>query len=191
MKNMCQLMLLLASGWMLSGCGLFGKKEKSPFDPEKIAAQTAQEKIDKERKEEIAREHNRPPKKEEFLLTLVADDPSVAQLDSVEVDVISVAAEELAQLLAQGPVGYRDSRKTGAVVKSHTFKKGGRFEVRVPSIPATDTVVLWAELAAPAKGSDTRMLQVPLKLDKSDPTKVPVANPITVNLTASGWQRVN
>jgi len=132
---------------------------------------------------------NRTVKKEEFLLTLLAEDPSVAQIDSINIDVISTDANNAARLKGDGPVKYRDSRITGAAARSHTFKKGGRFVVKVPSIAAADTIVLWAELAAPAQGSDSRMLVIPLTLDKSDPGKGPVANPITVKLTANGWVR--
>ena len=127
-------------------------------------------------------------KQEEFLLTLVAD-PSVEQLDAINIDVISATAAEVAKLEQMGPVKYRDSRHAGANTRTHVFNKGGMFEVKVPTIPATDTILLWAELEAPANGNDSRMLMVPLVLDKSDPAKGPLANPITVKLTANGWVR--
>lgn len=195
MKNTCRLLLLLAGGWVLGACG----NKAAPQGPA-LPPQTPQGKFDpgpggtpadlaKAQQEAMALAANRSVKKEEFLLTLVADDPSVAQIDSINVDVISADNRNAERLKADGPVKYRDSRITGASARTHTFKKGGRFEVKVPSIPAADTVVLWAELAAPAQGSDSRMLVIPLVLDKSDPAKGPVANPITVKLTANGWVR--
>lgn len=195
MQNTSRFLLLLACGWSLGAC--FGGKEDGPPPPdgrdmaaEKAKAQEEKEKedADKKLKEEQART---APKKEEFLLTLVADDPAVAQIDAINIDVISATAGEAARLEAMGPVKYRDSRQSGGNTRSHVFRKGGRFEVKVPTIPATDTVLLWAELAAPASGNDSRMLVVPLALDKSDPSKPPVANPITVKLTPNGWVRVN
>ena len=192
MKNMCRLMVLLAGAWTLGGCGLKKPPNPSPKQTAEEKAAEAVEKAKKDKEAEIAKEHLRTaPKKDEFQLTLVADDPAVAQIDSIQVDVISTEAGEAARLMAEGPVKYRDSRKTGVDTLSHTFKKGGRFSVKVPSIPAMDKIVLWAELAAPAQGSDTRMLVIPLVLDKSDTTKVPVANPISVRLTANGWVRTS
>jgi hypothetical protein len=194
-------LLLLACGWSLGACA-GAKKDPPPasppvppngkFDPMTGApgAPTPAE-LEEKKKQEMAASINRGIKKEEFALTLIADDPSVAQIESINIDVISATSVEISKLESVGPVKYRDSRQTGANTRSHVFRKGGRLVVNVPTIPAADTVLLWAELAAPASGNDSRMLVVPLALDKSDPAKGAVANPITVKLTASGWVRVN
>lgn len=198
MKNTYRSVLLVAAGCLMCACA-GGKKDAPPPGPA-LPPQTPQGKFDpgpngtpadvqKAQQEAMAMAMGRAPKKEEFQLTLVASDPSVAQIESINIDVISTDAGNAARLKGDGPVKYRDSRITGVAARSHTFKKGGSLTVAVPTIPASDTVVLWAELAAPAQGSDTRMLVIPLTLDKSDPAKGPVAHPITVKLTANGWVR--
>ncbi|MBN8459280.1 MAG: hypothetical protein J0M04_15730 [Verrucomicrobia bacterium] len=198
MKITYQSVLSVAAGCLVCACA--GGKSNPPPPGPALPPQTPQGKFDpgpagtpadvqKAQQEAMAMALNRTVKKEEFSLTLVADDASVAQIESINIDVISTDAGNAARLKADGPVKYRESRITGAAARSHTFKKGGRFEVKVPSIPAADNIVLWAELAAPAQGSDSRMLVIPLVLDKSDPAKGPVANPITVKLTANGWVR--
>lgn len=199
MRNTCRLLVLVMGAWGLSSCG--GGKAPAPgpvlpvqsppdnLDPGKGGTPTD---IEAARKKAAEEAMARSVAKEEFQLTLVADDPAVKQIDSIHIDVISADAREAARLLSEGPVKYRNSRKTGDDTRSHTFKNGGRFEVKVPTIVPTDTIVLWAELAAPAEGvSDTRMLVIPLALDKSDPSKGPQANPIMVKLTANGWMRQN
>jgi len=145
----------------------------------------------KAQQEAIAAALNRTVKQEEFMLTLSADDPAITGIDSINIDVISTDSKNAARLAADGPVKYRDSRITTNAARSHTFMKGTTysFPVMVPTITPADSIVLWAELVAPAKGSDTRMLVLPLELDKSDPAKGGVAKPITVKLTANGWVR--
>ncbi|MCX6874557.1 MAG: hypothetical protein NTW21_12240 [Verrucomicrobia bacterium] len=184
MRTTGKILGLLVAGWVLAACA---PKPTVRSDPGSGGGTTD---VNKELKDAQELALKRTVKKEEFSLTLIADS-SVAQIDSIHVDAISTDANHAARLVADGPVKYRDSRITGATVKSHTFRKGGQVEIKVPSIAPADCVVLWAELAAPGKGSDTRMLELPLTLDRSDPTKGALANPITVKLTATGWQREN
>lgn len=198
MKISCKLLVLLAGGWILASCAggkkdapqpnaaLPPQKPQGPFDPGPGGTPAD---LAKAQQEAMAMAMNRSVKQEEFLLKLVADDASITQIDSVNIDVISTDAKNAARLVGDGPVKYRDSRIKTNAARSHTFKRGGSFEVKVPSITPADSLVLWAELAAPAKGGDTRMLVIPLELDKSDPAKGPVAKPITVKLTANGWVR--
>ena len=174
------MLLLLAGGWILASCSGGAKNPPPGGTPAEQAAA-------KQKAMEMAL--NRTLKPEEFVLRLVADDPAVTQIASVNIDVISTDAKNAARLAGDGPVKYRDSRIRTNAARSHTFRNGGRFEVKVPSITPADSIVLWAELAAPARGGDTRMLVIPLELDKSDPVKGPVAKPITVKLTANGWVR--
>ena len=163
MKNSCKMLVVLAGGWILASCA--GGNKAAAADPGAGAA------AEMAKAQQQALALNRSIKQDEFLLTLVADDPSITQIATVNIDVISTDAKNAA--------------------RSHTFRKGGTFVVKVPSITPADSLVLWAELAAPGKGGDTRMLVIPLELDKSDPVKGPVAKPITVKLTANGWVRAS
>lgn len=180
MKSSCKMLVLLAGGWILAACAGGNKKSEA------AAAAAA---ADMAKAQQQALEMNRMIKQDEFVLTLVADDPAVAQIATVNIDVISTDARNAARLAADGPVKYRDSRIRTNAARTHTFRKGGSYVVKVPSITPADSIVLWAELPAPGKGGDTRMLVIPLELDKSDPVKGPVAKPITVKLTANGWVR--
>jgi len=184
MNTTCKL-LLLAGGWALASCGGGPNPPPRRLGPSDPGAGGTP--ADQAAAQQLAL--NRTLKQGEFVLTLVADDPAVTQIASVNVDVISTDAKNAARLAGDGPVKYRDSRIRTNAARSHAFRNGGRFEVRVPSITPADSLVLWAELAAPARGGDTRMLVIPLELDKSDPVKGPVAKPITVKLTANGWVR--
>lgn len=181
MKNLCKMLGLLAGGWVLASCA--GGNKAATGDPGAGAA------VEMAKAQQQALALNRSIKQEEFLLTMVADDPAITQIATVNIDVISTDAKNAARLAGEGPVKYRDSRIKTNAARSHTFRQGGTFVVRVPSITPADSLVLWAELAAPGKGGDTRMLVIPLELDKSDPVKGPVAKPITVKLTANGWVR--
>jgi len=196
MKITWKIFVLLAAGWSLVACA-GGKKDAvptslSPQTPPAGLSAGPGGAMDLATAQRLAREaaEKRPVRKDEFAVTLVADS-SVAQIDAINVDVISADAKNAARLVSEGPVKYRDSRISGGTVKSHTFHKGGTVTIQVPSITPADSIVLWAEIAAPAKGSDTRMLELPLQLDRDPKTPDPVANPITVKLTANGWQREN
>ena len=193
-------LLLIVSALTFVSCA--GGKGDAPQMNSALPPQTPQGNFDagpggvpadlaKAQQDAMAAALNRSVKQEEFMLTLVADDPAITQIDSINIDVISTDSKNAARLSSEGPVKYRDSRITTNAARSHTFRKGlGRsFPVMVPTITPADSIVLWAELAAPSKGSDTRMLVIPLELDKSDPAKGPVAKPITVKLTANGWVR--
>jgi len=183
MKTSRKMLVLLAGGWILASCA--GGNKAAARDPGDAGA------ADLAKAQQQALALNRSIKQEEFLLTLVADDPAITQIATVNIDVISTDAKNAARLAGEGPVKYRDSRIKTNAARSHTFRKGGTFVVKVPSITPADSLVLWAELAAPGKGGDTRMLVIPLELDKSDPVKGPVAKPITVKLTANGWVRAS
>jgi hypothetical protein len=196
MKITWKVVGLLVVGWALAACAGAKKPpaaDLSPQTPPKLppGVEGGPTDVNKEQlaTQKIAIER-KLAKKDEFSLTLIAD-ASVAQIDAIQVDVISTDAKNATRLVADGPVKYRDSRITTGAVKNHTFRKGGTVEIKVPSITPADSIVLWAELAAPAKGSDARMLEFPLTLDNSDPVKGAVANPITFKLTANGWQREN
>ena len=194
--------LLLAFLGCVSLVACAGGKKDAPKAGASLAPQTPQGKFDsgpagvpadlaKAQQEAMAAAINRSVKQEEFVLTLIADDPAILHIDSINIDVISTDAKNAARLAGEGPVKYRDSRIKTNAARSHMFAKGGAyfFPLKVPTITPSDSVVLWAELAAPSKGSDTRMLVIPLELDKSDPAKGPVAKPITVKLTVNGWVR--
>ena len=166
MKRTRKIVGLLVVGWALAACAAKPKPVPGPVPPPP---------------------ENRLVRREEFSLVLEAD-ASVAQIESISVDVISMDAKNAARVVADGPVKYRDSRTQGGAVKNHVFRNGGAVEIKVPSIAPVDSIVLWAELAAPSKGSDTRMLEVPLTLDRK-PSGELVANPMKVRLTANGWVR--
>lgn len=198
MKHQIQLWLAIACGWCLASCAEKGG-EPQPSGG-KLPAQTPQGYFDpgpggtpaeheKARLEAAAKANQRGVKLEEFTLVLLMDAGAAAGADAVNIDVISATAAEAARLERIGPVKYRDARQKGPNTRSLTFRQGGRHEVAVPTIPAADTVLLWAELPAPQGGGDTRLLAVPLALDRSDPDKGPQAHPITVRLTANGWLR--
>jgi len=127
----------------------------------------------------------------EFQLTLLADG-QIQQLVSVPVHVISADEDTASRLSALKAVDYWQSPYSGPVVISENFGQRGTSQrtVRVPSLPAKDFIVLAADLAAPPGGRDDRIIRVPLKLDYADPAN-PVARPIRVRLTPSGWQREN
>lgn len=198
MKDSYQVLFSLFGALIFTACA--GGKKDAPLPGPTLAPQTPQGKFDagptgvpadlaKAQQDAMAAALNRTIKPKEFSLTLAADDPSVTQIDSINIDVISTDSKNAARLVGEGPVKYRDSRITTHAALSHTFRKGGSFSVMVPTITPADSIVLWAELIAPSKGSDTRMLVIPLELDKSDPAKGPKANPISVKLTANGWVR--
>lgn len=200
MKDSYQVLLLLFSGFIFTACAGGKKADSQAAAP--LAPQTPQGKFDagpagvpadlaKAQQDAMAAALGRTVKREEFSLTLSSDDPAITQIDSINIDVISTDAKNAARLYGEGPVKYRDSRITTGAARSHTFRKGGSytFPVKVPTITPADSIVLWAELAAPSKGTDTRILIIPLDLDKSDPAKGPVAKPISVKLTANGWVR--
>ena len=203
MRNTRRFLLLLICGWSLGACA-GGKKDsqaqpKNQPDPAVAGATPGAapgEAEAEKKKQELAAAIDRGIKQKEFLLKLVVDDSALARIDAVTFDVISATTAEAAKLEQMGSAKYRDSRKkdrgpdeSDGNTLTRVFKKGGKFEINVPTIPATDTILLWAELDAPTSGNDSRMLMVPLVLDKSDPAKGPLANPITVKLTANGWVR--
>ena len=126
----------------------------------------------------------------EFSVVIVADD-EIKNLISVPVHVISTTAETADQLAGEGKAPkYWQSPFKGSNVRALTFgpKGSSSATVAAPSIAAMDTLVLAVDLAAPAGGNDLRILKIPLKLDYTNPL-APVANPIRVRLTRSGWQR--
>ncbi|MEI6605825.1 MAG: hypothetical protein WCP35_10980 [Verrucomicrobiota bacterium] len=169
MKRTRKIVGLFVVGWALAACAAKPKPTPPPGPGP------------------VAPPENRLVRREEFSLILEADS-SVAQIESINVDVISMDAKNAARVVTDGPVKYRDSRSLGGAVKNHVFRNGGSVEMKVPSIAPVDSIVLWAELAAPSKGSDTRMLELPLTLDRK-PTGELVANPMKVRLTANGWVR--
>ena len=197
MKTSNRLALVFVCGWAVAGCG-GGDKSPPPaslpaapqgaLDPSGGGGMSPEQVAEKQ-KQEMAAQMNRGVKLGEFQLTLVVDDSAVAQLNAIQVDVISATAQEATRLEGLGPVKYRESRMRGANVRSQQLQRRGRQVVNVPTIPAADTVVLWAEMPPPSAGQDSRMLVVPLALDKSDPAAGPVAHPIGVRLTANGWVR--
>jgi hypothetical protein len=138
-----------------------------------------------------------PPAKQsikpgEFSLTLVADD-DIKGLVSIPAHVISTDPGTAAQLAGEGKgPKYWQSPARGAHVRTLVFgQKGiGQTTIQVPSLPAKEAIVLAVDLAAPAGGNDFRIIQIPLELDYTDPTK-PLARPIQVRLTRNGWQREN
>ncbi len=198
MKNTNCFLLSLACGLGMVAC--VGGKKGAPPQGASLPPQTPNGKFDpgpagtpadheKAQREAAAKAMERGVKPGEFQLKLMAD-PSVGQIQTINIDVISATGAEAARLEKMGPATYRDSRQPGSNTLRHVFTKDETsVTVQVPSIPAADSILLWAELAAPTAGADSRMLVIPLTLDKSDPAKGPVAAPITVKLTANGWVR--
>ncbi len=125
----------------------------------------------------------------EFAISITADN-DVRNLVSVPVHLVSTTSQNAKQLVAGGAPKYWQSPFRGANVKTVQFgqRGGGTTAVRVPSVPRMDSVVLVADLAAPADGNDFRIMEIPLQLDHSDPG-APIAHPIAVRLTRNGWQR--
>lgn len=179
---------LLGCSIILSGCGGGGKTNPSP-------AQAPQNGFDAAGGLPAGAAPGGAPapprsiKIGEFLVTIIADD-EIKQTVSVPVHVISTDAGTADQLVGDGAPKYWGSPFKGANVRRLPFGQNGSNSATVaaPSVPAMDTLVLVADLAAPAGGNDFRILKIPLKLDYSNPI-APVANPIRVRLTGNGWQR--
>lgn len=171
-----------------------GKKEPDAAQSASLPSQAVKEGMDAPtlaadlaRAEEQARKlaDSRTIKEKEF--ALIIDASAMSGVKQLSVDVVSTDAQNAASMVAGGFSKYRENRGSGASTLKHVFSNGGTVTLQVPTIAPSDCVVLWVDLPKPS-GGDSRMMQIPLQLDRSTPGN-PQAKPIRVSLTPKGWSR--